>query len=527
VSASCDYRHDRSADYFDEDSTWVCPHPAEERYCVFHREASDEARERRLLDAIAEPEATTNQFLGATFGAVELDYEKLDGPNNRPVDCRDATFESLSLQFGTVNHPLDLRGVTVSGQTDFDETRFDRRVDLGHADFAAFSMRLARFDSWLDTRKTTFGTVCGRVARFADGIYGVDTHFTGSADFTNATFGDVANFYRSRFDEGAWFKRAEFAARGRFDECTLLGPATEFGSVAGNPNPDRTTADGAAGQFHAVHCGRRLSFDGATLDGGLRIDGAVVSDGVSCVDLTVRDGPVTVDLTETDPVTGTVGPADGDVEYDLTRAVLGDLELVDGTTLSQLRFDETVFDGFDFGRYRRQLAAAEYKLHDAGDPPSVREITYVRAKNGAERVGDNRAAAEFFFREMVARRGSHRREFGQSSGRARLRHAGRYVGNLVIGVSCGYGERPLWTVLSSAGIVAVFTLIYAAADVPLSIGQSPLSYLTFSVQSFVSLVLGGPTVESTFVSFIGAVEGFLGGFMIALFVFALTRSIAR
>jgi len=52
-------------------------------------------------------------------------------------------------------------------------------------------------------------------------------------------------------------------------------------------------------------------------------------------------------------------------------------------------------------------------------------------------------------------------------------------------------------------------------------------HLTFSVQSFVSLVLGGPTVENAFVSFIGATEGFLGGFMIALFVFTLTRSIAR
>ncbi len=81
-----------------------------------------------------------------TFGAAELDHQNLDGPNNRPVDCRDATFESLSLQFGTANPPSDPRGVTVSGQTDFGEIRFDRRVDPWYAGFAAFSMRLAWFD---------------------------------------------------------------------------------------------------------------------------------------------------------------------------------------------------------------------------------------------------------------------------------------------------------------------------------------------------------------------------------------------
>lgn len=496
-------------------------------YCVFHGEASDEARQNRLLEAIEEPDPETNRFLGATFGTVDLDYKRLDGPTNTPIDCRDASFESISLRFGTVDHPLDLRGSTVTGRTTLDETRFSRRVDLGYARFADFSIRLARFESWLDTRETTFQDVCGRVARFVNGIYAVDARFTGAADFTNARFEDVANFYRARFDEGAWFKRTNFADKARFEECTLTGPAVEFGSVAGNPKRDRPTANGAAGMFLGVECDGPLLFNGATLAGGIRITEASLADGVRCLDLSVRNGPVTIDLTETDRVAGAIAAAGGRVEYDLDRAVLGDLTLAEGTTLDTLAFNETVFDGFDFSRYRKQLGELEYRLHDQDDPPSAREITYVRAKNGAERVGDNRAVAEFFFREMVARRGSHRREFARSNGWARLRHGGRYAGNVVMGVSCGYGERPLWTVLSSVAIIIAFTMVYAAASVPLSIGQSTLSYLTFSVQSFVSLVLGGPTVENAFVSFIGATEGFLGGFMIALFVFTLTRSIAR
>jgi hypothetical protein len=62
MTASCNYRHELSADYFDDESSWDCPHPADENYCVFHGEASDEARRRRFIEAVEEPAPATNQF---------------------------------------------------------------------------------------------------------------------------------------------------------------------------------------------------------------------------------------------------------------------------------------------------------------------------------------------------------------------------------------------------------------------------------------------------------------------------------
>ena len=67
---------------------------------------------------------------------------------------------------------------------------------------------------------------------------------------------------------------------------------------------------------------------------------------------------------------------------------------------------------------------------------------------------------------------------------------------------------------------------YAILDAPITYAE-PVGYLTFGVEGFVSLVLGLPTVTGSVLGLLVAIEGFLGGFVIALFVFTLTRSISR
>jgi hypothetical protein len=55
-----------------------------------------------------------------------------------------------------------------------------------------------------------------------------------------------------------------------------------------------------------------------------------------------------------------------------------------------------------------------------------------------------------------------------------------------------------------------------------------LFYLTFSLQAFVTLILGGvPEVSSLVIRLLASFEAFLGAFFVALFVFALARSIRR
>lgn len=55
-----------------------------------------------------------------------------------------------------------------------------------------------------------------------------------------------------------------------------------------------------------------------------------------------------------------------------------------------------------------------------------------------------------------------------------------------------------------------------------------IGYLVLSLQSFVTLVLGGAEdVGGPWIRLLARVEGFVGAFLIALFVFTLTRSIHR
>ncbi|OYR85698.1 hypothetical protein DJ72_03800, partial [Halorubrum distributum] len=55
----------------------------------------------------------------------------------------------------------------------------------------------------------------------------------------------------------------------------------------------------------------------------------------------------------------------------------------------------------------------------------------------------------------------------------------------------------------------------------------PLEALTFSFQSFISFVLGPPGTTTLTQEITSAVEGFIGAFLIALFVFTFTRRIHR
>lgn len=54
------------------------------------------------------------------------------------------------------------------------------------------------------------------------------------------------------------------------------------------------------------------------------------------------------------------------------------------------------------------------------------------------------------------------------------------------------------------------------------------AYLLFSFQRFITFILGPPPSPPLFgLRLASAVEGFIGAFFVALFVFTLTRSIDR
>ena len=172
--------------------------------------------------------------------------------------------------------------------------------------------------------------------------------------------------------------------------------------------------------------------------------------------------------------------------------------------------------------------------HPVEQHPERAETTYIMARKGADDVGDTVAAGELFVNELrVRRRRHHERARTADALGTRLRAGGRYVSNALFDAVAVYGEHPRRVFGVSAGAVVVMAGVYwllwlalPAFDTPTYGG--PGGGLLLSLESFSSLVLGGGTgVDAYPVRLLASAESFLGAFLIALFVFTLTRSLKR
>jgi hypothetical protein len=503
------------------------------------------------------------QFLGATLGDVTFDHRSIGGPSMSPIDLRGVTVDGeLSLRSASVERALWCDGGTVREGTDCSATTFERRAGFGGVQFgqrvtatdaqfdAAAEFRSARFAGAAAFGGATFGgvasfsdaTVVGtadfRDTEFGNGLRGVGLRFEGAADFMAATFRAVANFTEAEFAAGAVFSSTDFEGNATFREVTFDGPTllsqtSDYTSV--DDRWDRIDVDGrtvreTAVVFRNVNCAGTLRVVDADVRGSVRVAATSLADETFVTGLTPlsESGAVVFDGVET--VTGALAPGD-DIQVTIRDTTVGAVELpptaFGGMVLSDIRFD-----GFDFGAYKQVLADRGWRLHAAGDDtdPQMLENLYLRAKNGANSFGETRAAGGFFRWEMRFRRLAYATEARRALRARNVLSAGQacyqWVSNRLLQATCGYGEQPAKPVLFSAGMILVFALVYAVLGLRLPY-TVPIGYLTFSIEAFVSLILGTPRTEGTLVNTVVAFEGFLGGFLIALFVFTLTRSISR
>ena len=151
-----------------------------------------------------------------------------------------------------------------------------------------------------------------------------------------------------------------------------------------------------------------------------------------------------------------------------------------------------------------------------------------RDRLGISLRSEVRAAGAFYYREMSYRRHRHRELLMDGTRRVskRLYDANRYLRNAVLWSTTGYGEKPGRVIGASVGSICVFALVYAG----LLMGQSStvMEVLLLSIQSYVTFVLGpAPVNSSIIVKVVSAVQGFVGAFLVALFVFTFTRRLNR
>lgn len=537
-----------------------CPRSAvaDER-CAVHLPHDHDAKpaltDRFLADLSSDD--GPRSYLGARLDALDIPYTRLEGPDTRPVDLRHAVVDGpVDLTQGATSRPLQLTGARVAA------LRL-RGTDLQRVDARSLAVSGAVvLDDATATGRLSFdgarieGRLSATDATFHDDVLFEGARIEGEATFWKAAFHDRCRFTDCEFAGDATFKRATLGGRKTDFRGATFGGAADFlqtvvaGDITFRGATFRDTADmsefevggrcdfsrgeweGRAAMVEATF-GEKVLFTDATFDEGLRAPELVASDRAR-FGATESDGPV--DLSDAVIEGGRIRqPATGTTLYDLTGATVGavtlrqhDLEPV--TSLDAYRFVNTTFDGFDFGRHTEALAGG-WDIHSfagAVERPGVNDLvdTYLKAKNGAEAVGDSTAGAEFFLREMRNRRRSAWRTVRDGEDAAtRLRALGSGLSNLALDLTVGYGERPQRTVGLSVAVVVLYAGVFALFRA----AETLTGDLLLSFQSFVAFVVGElpKTPTPVEVRALAASEAFLGAFCIALFVFALTRSVHR
>lgn len=402
--------------------------------------------------------------------------------------------------------------------------------------------------------------------RFADATYFKNAKFKDYASFYESAFQRLVDFRKVRFSDTARFMKAEFEDEVFFDQATFVGDGdfrnsifldssyfveTEFHSGANMKNT----------QFkNAVFRNIGSSRDSLTIDmESARIDAGnfVQRDDVS-VYYNLRDGligDVEIQIPESYDVferffiyrTDFEGFDFSDYRYFLTpdwalHTFAGateysyDLEAnrfaleVDIEASTNTREDKSEKQTDDFWEYVR-TGDISSRIRDRFVNPAAPdlEVTYLKAKNGANKVGDSQGASRFFIKEMRYRRQAHlnRVFIGSEHVITRLKLLLLVAMNLTMALTCGYGEKPRRTIGFSLFTIGVYALIFPTF-IPEPPFGSPFGYLLLSIQSFTSLLFGHSANLPGFAgSFLVATEGFVGAFMIGLFIFALTRSVHR
>ncbi len=111
-----------------------------------------------------------------------------------------------------------------------------------------------------------------------------------------------------------------------------------------------------------------------------------------------------------------------------------------------------------------------------------------------------------------------------------LRHMSRWVMNCLSFWSCGYGERPLWTVAWSPVLIGSFTVLYQVTRSVERTGRGGpcwIDSLLYSSATFSTMNFSDITVMTDTGRIFTVVEALLGIATLALLMFAVGNRISR
>ena len=515
-------------------------------------------------------------FTGTVFeGSVRFDGAEFDGGDNVRDDdvtfaqarfgdtvafhrvefahavFSEATFDGdASFTEATFTESAVFDDVVASGDIDVSFVRFDHAVSFKNATFqgsadltATHFEHDARFDDATFAAGATFtGAEFGGGAHTMDDAVFAGANFGGTADFELAVF-RFAAFTDVMFEGDAAFSDTEFSGEADFNRASFAGDAVFRRSIFNYAKfADTVIADSIV--FDEAEFEKSVTFRVRPVDDEalIRLPRAVITGG------------------------RIEQPEEGSAFYDCTDAHVGEVELDDEHCehglFDHFRFCRTSFDGFDFTDHKDQLARTNWIIHEfavesvsdeieyANLTPDTLENTYLKAKNCASDFGDRKAAAEFFIKEMLYRRKKNlavaldRKQ--TTSPTARTQALGRWLGNMILHQTCGYGER-LWRVVyvSGAAVVlwgAFYTILGEGTRGQSELTTSGLDGLAqiasidglavlgkniyFSLVTFTTLGYGDIQPIGATASMLAGLEAFFGAMLVALVVFVLGRRVA-
>lgn len=463
---------------------------------------------------------TDGDFRGAQF-KEESNFRECDFKGR--TTFQKATFEKDASFINSILERADFTGVQFNQDVDFMNTRFEKIVEFSVSEDNLVKPPVSKES--LDDLDLNSAEL--------------QTRFEGETNFTNAIFESNAVFIGSYFNTVKLvqcnFNENLLMQDSEIKTANFTGSKCESGHFNRTRFLKETNLSGVKFKELYMHdCYFREDVD---------LIGSKITQEAHIEPKTDRD-QIIFDFSSSNIGSGFIKIEEEDNLFvNLTDAKLEDFKLEKtGNILDKVKILRTSFENFDFSLHAEELSQRNWDLHNTQINSNKIETedlenTYLKAKNGAVKSGSQEAASNFYFKQMKLRRRRYIEEAKNEDLQIskRVSNGSEAIKNTIFNLTSGYGVRPGRVIISSTAIVIFFSFLYYLTSLASSSGSlvtrigenGPLTeYLLLSIESFTTMMLPRTpeTVEST-TRLLSATEAFLGAFMIAMFVYTLSKSL--
>lgn len=478
---------------------------------------------------------------------------------NREIQIENCTIAKMTLQNCIFKKPITFRDVTFLGEVSLNLDKEEHKEagqtvyesdlsflkctfqDMLHVKSAVFE-KITTFDESVFEKRVTFAK-----ARFLDKSSFAKTHFKGTCRFEATNFNQVTSFEQAVFSKKANFKKAyfwqtflfrkvKFENDVTFENASFVGFARfEDMECAGKFSLKKVNMD-SKGYFHRVKLG-----DDGIFRGIVAKDSQYFSwmECMGDMDFSGVEALASFYIQET--------KCEGEIKF--TRSVFHhDLHLIGSYFGKRVNLGQTVFhmrlncsectfntDVVLYGSspnillLKRSQIEGKIASHREKEFHKAKEV-YVMLRRCFDYWGEHENSEWAYYNFRKAERKAQ-----QSSNPAtKLR---LFCNWLFFDLGCGYGTKPINVTILAGFLIFIFTSIFWCFGqffvVDSSLGDTS-NGITFMQALYVSsmnfVTLGTEGISPSFdhwIKYLVAIEGFLGLFLMTVFVGTYTRKMAK